>query len=134
MMSLDDLAGRWLRPQREEDFSLPTISNFRGAVQAAWDVCGIQNWMAPPTGMATATALLFEESGGRIRRFPRAGLEYRWKAYELERRGGGEADLRGCFCVVQDSLDVHAIRLVAKVNFQSTHGFQDRTHGVDLDA
>lgn len=89
MLTLDQLAGRWLTPAREEDFSLPTISNFYGAVQAAWDITGIQNWMAPPVGMATPTALLFTESAGRIRRFPRAGLEYRWKAYELERRGHG---------------------------------------------
>jgi hypothetical protein len=89
MMTLDELAGRWLKPQREEDFSLPTITNFYGAVQAAWDISGIQNWMCPPTGMSTATAVLYEESDGRIRRFPRAVIEYRWKAYELERRGGG---------------------------------------------
>ena len=38
--------------------------------------------------MATPTAQLYVSEGGRIRRFPRR-VEYRWKAYEIERRGGG---------------------------------------------
>jgi hypothetical protein len=88
MLTLDELAGDWLSPQREEDFSLPAITNFRGVVQAAWDVSGIQNWICAPTGMATPTGLLFHTENGRTRRFPRT-VEYRWKAYEIERRGAG---------------------------------------------
>jgi hypothetical protein len=88
MLSLDELASDRLAPKREEDFSLPAITNFRGVVQAAWDISGIQNWVCAPTGMATPTALLFWSDGGRIRRFPRP-VEYRWKAYEIERRAPG---------------------------------------------
>ncbi|MCC7387621.1 MAG: hypothetical protein IT431_02520 [Phycisphaerales bacterium] len=88
MLTLDQLASDWLAPRAEADFSLPAITNFRGAVQAAWGVSGIQNWICPPTGMATPTATLFLEDAGRIRRFPRA-VEYRWRAYQIERRGGG---------------------------------------------
>lgn len=88
MLTLEQLGSDWLSPSREEDFSLPAITNFRGVVQCAWDVSGIQNWVCAPTGMATPTALLFVSEGGRIRRFPRT-VEYRWKAYEVERRGGG---------------------------------------------
>lgn len=88
MLTLDELASDWLAPEREEDFSLPAITNFRGVVQAAWDVSGIQNWICAPTGMATPTGLLFCAEGERIRRFPRA-VQFRWKAYELERRGHG---------------------------------------------
>jgi hypothetical protein len=88
MLSLDELASHWLRPAREEDFSLPTITNFLGVVQASWSVSGIQKWVCAPTGMSTPTALLFSSDAGRIRRFPRA-CEYRWKAYEIERRAPG---------------------------------------------
>ena len=88
MLTLDQLASAWLRPRSEEDFSLPTITGPQGVVQAAWDVSGIQNWTCAPTGMATPTALLFVTEGGSIRRFPRT-IEYRWKAYEIERRGEG---------------------------------------------
>lgn len=90
MLTLDQLASDWLAPTREEDFALPTITSPRGMVQAAWDVSGIQNWTCAPTGMATPTALLFVSDGGRIRRFPRP-VEYRWKAYEIERRAEGVA-------------------------------------------
>ncbi len=88
MLSLDDLAGDWLAPEREEDFSLPAITNFHGVAQAAWSVSGVQNWICPPTGMATPTALLYFRQGETIRRFP-ARVEHRWKAYEIERRGSG---------------------------------------------
>ena len=88
MLSLDDLAGGWLAPEREEDFSLPAITNFRGVAQAVWSVSGVQNWICPPTGMGTPTALLYFRDGTAIRRFP-ARAEHRWKAYELERRAGG---------------------------------------------
>jgi hypothetical protein len=93
MLTIDQLAGDWLSPRKEEDFSLPAITNFLGVVQAAWDVSGIQNWICAPTGMATATGLMFYSepgagAGGRIRRFPRR-VQYRWKAYEIERRGEG---------------------------------------------
>ncbi len=88
MLTLDQLASDWLRPEREEDFSLPTIAGPRGVVQAAWDVAGIQNWVCAPTGMSTPTALLFTSEGGRVRRFSRR-VEYRWKAYEIERRAEG---------------------------------------------
>lgn len=88
MLTLEQLASDWLTPEREEDFSLPTITNFRGVVQAAWDVAGIQNWVCAPTAMATPTALLFISDGDRVRRFPRR-VSYRWKAYEIERRGDG---------------------------------------------
>src|SRR5262245_26724641 len=88
MMTLDELGGDWQRPAREEHFSLPAIVNFQGMVQAAWDVAGIQNWICPPTGLPTPTGLLFMRDGDRIRRFPRQ-VEYRWKAYQIERRGGG---------------------------------------------
>jgi hypothetical protein len=89
MLSLDDLASDPQHPTDEADFSLPAIVNFRGAVQATFGVSGIQNWICPPCGMATPTALLYHEDRGRIRRFPRDGIEYRWKAYEIERRGHG---------------------------------------------
>lgn len=89
MLSLDDLASDWLAPGNEENFALPAITNFHGMVQAAWDVAGVQNWICAPTGMNTPTALLFFRDGDRIRRFPRRGIEYRWKAYEIERRGHG---------------------------------------------
>lgn len=88
MLTLDQLASDWLSPTREEDFSLPAITNFRGVVQASWDISGIQNWICAPTGMATPTALLFYSEGGRTKRFPRT-VEYRWKAYEIERRAPG---------------------------------------------
>lgn len=88
MLTLDQLASDWLQPTREEDFSLPTITSPRGMVQAAWDVCGLQNWTCAPTGLPTPTALLFVDAGQRIRRFSRK-VEYRWKAYEIERRGDG---------------------------------------------
>ncbi len=88
-MTLDELAGDWLAPEAEEHFSLPAITNSHGMVQAAWDIAGVQNWICPPTGMNTPSVLLFYRDGDRIRRFPRGGIEYRWKAYEIERRGGG---------------------------------------------
>lgn len=88
-MSLEELASDWQRPAEEEHFSLPAITNFRGMVQSAWDITGIQNWICAPTGMSTPTVLLYFREGGRIRRFPRCGIEYRWKAYEIERRGHG---------------------------------------------
>src|SRR5262249_43948555 len=86
---LEELASDWLRPVDEEHFSLPAITNFHGMVQAAWDITGIQNWICAPTGMNTPTALLYYRDGDRIRRFPRDGIEYHWKAYEIERRGHG---------------------------------------------
>lgn len=88
MLTLDQLASDWLRPAAEEDFSLPTITSPRGMVQVAWDLCGIQNWNCAPTALPTPTALLFVSEGDRIRRFPRQ-IAYRWKAYEIERRGDG---------------------------------------------
>ena len=88
MKTLDDLASDWLAPACEEHFALPAITNFHGLVQAAWSITGIQNWICPPTGMSTACALLYEREGEHIRRV-RAPVEYRWKAYEIERRGGG---------------------------------------------
>lgn len=88
MMTLDELAGDWLSPVREEDFSLPAITNFQGLVQVAWGVAGIQNWICAPTGLPTPTLHLYERVDDRIRRFPR-DVQYRWKAYELERRGHG---------------------------------------------
>ena len=44
MLTLDQLASDWLNPRSEEDFSLPAITNFRGVVQVAWDIAGVQNW------------------------------------------------------------------------------------------
>ena len=90
MLTLDQLASRWLAPEREEDFSLPALAGPRGMVQAAWGVAGIRNWIVPPTGFPTPTAELYhEEVDGRIRRVPREGVRYRWRAYELEREGHG---------------------------------------------
>lgn len=89
MLTLDDLAGDWLAPAREEDISLPAITNFTGTAQVSWDVAGVQNWICPPTGMATPTALLFHDRGGSVCRFPRDGVRYRWKTYEVERKGHG---------------------------------------------
>jgi hypothetical protein len=89
MLTIDQLASDWLAPREEELFSLPAIVNFRGMVQAAWDIAGLQNWIFAPCGMNTPTGLLFFEDGGRWKRFPRAGIEYRWKACEIERRGHG---------------------------------------------
>ncbi|MBK8977373.1 MAG: hypothetical protein IPM29_15790 [Planctomycetes bacterium] len=91
MLSLDELASDWQRPERETDFSLPALVNFVGMVQAAWGVAGVQNWICPPTGIATPLGLLFERFGERVRRVPRDGVAYRWKAYEIERRGHGVA-------------------------------------------
>lgn len=88
MLTLDELGGKWLLPEREADFSLPAITNFHGMVQAAWGVSGIQNWTCAPTSLPTPTALLYVREGDRIRRFPR-DVQYRWKAYEIERRGHG---------------------------------------------
>ncbi len=88
MMTLDDLAGDWQAPRHEEHFSLPAITSERGIVQAAWGLSGVQNWICPPLGLPTPTALLFYRDGERIRRFPR-DVEYRWKAYEIERRSHG---------------------------------------------
>ncbi|HWG85446.1 MAG TPA: hypothetical protein VNT60_08210, partial [Deinococcales bacterium] len=84
--TLDDLAGDWLRPEREEDFSLPAIVNFRGQVQATWGASGVQQWVCAPTGMATSTGLLFARQGERVRRVPADATEYRWRPYEIERR------------------------------------------------
>jgi len=93
MLTLDELASDWLEPESEALFSLPAIVNFHGMAQAAWGLTGVQNWICPPTGMATPTALLYvrEPGDGRIRRMPREGVSYRWKAYEIERRGHGVA-------------------------------------------
>lgn len=88
-MTLEQLAGNWLAPAKEEDFSPPGITNFHGAVQVKWDISGIQNWTCAPTGMGTPTALLYVRDGDRIRRFSREGLEFRWKAYEIDRRCDG---------------------------------------------
>lgn len=88
MLTLDDLRSRWLAPAMGDDFSLPAIVNFRGMVQAAADVTGIQNFISPPTGLATPTVLLFVKDGDRIRRFPR-DVRYRWRAYEIEREAHG---------------------------------------------
>ncbi len=88
MRNLDQLASDWLAPEKEEDFSLPAITNETGMVQATWGVAGIQNWIHPPTGMATPTGLLFHEVDGRIRRFS-SRPSFRWRAYEIERSGGG---------------------------------------------
>jgi len=88
-LTLEELASDWLRPDDEEHFSLPAITNFHGMVQATWGPTGVQNFICAPAGMATPSGLLFIRDGDRIRRFPRAGTEYRWKAYEIERRGGG---------------------------------------------
>ncbi|MFO1053885.1 MAG: hypothetical protein U1F36_16835 [Planctomycetota bacterium] len=89
MLTLDDLASDWQHPDCEADFSLPAIVNFRGVVQAAWGVSGVQNWICPPTGLATPTALLYRRHGDRIRRVPRDGVRYRWRAYQIERTGHG---------------------------------------------
>jgi hypothetical protein len=88
MRNLDQLASDWLAPEREEDFSLPAITSETGMLQATWGVGGVQNWICPPTGMATPTGQLFHEIGGCIRRFPREA-SYRWRAYEIERTGNG---------------------------------------------
>jgi hypothetical protein len=88
MMTLDELAGKWQTPVREEDFSLPTITNFQGLTQAAWSISGVQNWICAPTALPTPTGQLYHRDGERIRRFDRQ-VEYRWKAYEIERRGQG---------------------------------------------
>src|SRR5688572_29108460 len=67
MKNLDQLASDWLAPEREEDFSLPAVTSETGMVQAVWGVAGIQNWIQPPTGMASPAGLLFHEVDGRIR-------------------------------------------------------------------
>lgn len=90
-LMIDDLKSHWLAPMVEEHFSLPAIVNFRGMVQAAWDLTGIQNWTCPPTSLPTPTGLLYiEDPDSRtIRRADTAGVEYRWRAYEIERRHAG---------------------------------------------
>ena len=92
--SLEELSSRWLLPEREEDFCLPALTGPQGAVQAAWGPTGIQNWVRPPTGLATATAALFYREGDRLQQFPDNVL-YQWRAYEVLRRGHGvESTLR----------------------------------------
>src|ERR1043165_1326845 len=88
MLDLDELASDWLAPAAEEHFALPASTNFHGVVAAAWSPTGIQHWICPPTGMSTPCALLYERVQDRIRRV-QCAVEYRWKAYEIERRGGG---------------------------------------------
>ncbi len=88
MLTLDDLQSDWLAPRREEDFALPTITNLRGMVQAAWDVAGVRNWIVPPTGLATPTAWLYERRGERSRRLD-GPVRFRWKVYEIEREADG---------------------------------------------
>lgn len=88
MLTLDDLASDWLSPASEEHFALPAITNFHGVVQAAWDLTAIQHWICAPTGMSTTTARLFEQHGDGVR-LCRGPVQYRWKAYEVERRGNG---------------------------------------------
>ena len=88
MLSLEQLSSRWLLPEREQEFALPAITNFRGSLQAAWGVSGIQHWCAPTMSVAGATAQLYHEQKGGWRRFPRTAL-YQWRAYELLRRGHG---------------------------------------------
>lgn len=88
MLTLDELTCDWLSPAREEDFSLPAITNFRGVVQAAWDISGIQNWVHAPNALPTQTARMFVSEEGRYRRFPRP-VEYRWSPYEILRRSSG---------------------------------------------
>lgn len=88
MLTLDELTCDWLSPAREEDFSLPAITNFRGVVQAAWDISGIQNWVCAPNALPTPTARMFVFEDGRYRRFARP-VEYRWNPYEILRRGEG---------------------------------------------
>lgn len=90
MLTLDQLAGRWLAPEREEEFSNPAITNFHGTVQAAWDVSGIQYWICAPTGLPTPTALLYEKTPDGWRRHSRR-VRFRWKAYEIEREAAGVA-------------------------------------------
>jgi hypothetical protein len=89
VLSIDDLASDWLSPRDEELFSLPACANVHGMVQASWDIAAIQNWIFAPCGMNTPTGLLFVRQAGRMRRFPREAIDFRWKVYEIERRGHG---------------------------------------------
>ena len=88
MLTLDHLASDWLSPRSEEHFALPAITNFHGVVQAGFDLTAIQHWICAPTGMSTTTARLYEQHGDRVR-LCRGPVQYRWKAYEIERRGNG---------------------------------------------
>jgi len=110
MMTLDDLAGRWLAPRCEEGFSLPAITNFHGTVQADWGIAGIRNWICPPTGMATPTPVLFSRDGERPRPVPPRSTAYRWKAYEIERHGAGVSS------VVR--MPAHQPGVMAKLRFE----------------
>ncbi|KAH3757478.1 aminoglycoside phosphotransferase family protein [Pelomyxa schiedti] len=88
--TVDDLAGDWWSPISEEHTSLPTITNFRGTVQAAWNVSGVQNFICAPVGISSPFGMMFLcGSDGRPQQFPKRGMKYRWKCYELERESCG---------------------------------------------
>lgn len=84
--SLDDLAGDWQAPSDEHAFSLPAITTRLGTLQAAWSPTGFQNFTLPPTGLPSPTARLLRLNAGHSRMLDGAGVSFRWRAYEIERR------------------------------------------------
>src|SRR6218665_1488105 len=61
--AIHSFASTWLSPAREENFALPTVSNFHGYLQVAWGPSGIQNWVVPPSGYPTPTGILYRLDG-----------------------------------------------------------------------
>ncbi len=86
-LELAELRSAWLAPAAEEDFALPTVTDFHAVIQVAWGPTGIQNWVAAPTALPTPTALLYrlDEAGRPVRVGP-DGVEYQWAPAEVLRR------------------------------------------------
>lgn len=85
-LPLADLASRWLTPTDEESFALPVTQNFLASVQCQWGPTGIQNWVAPPTGLPTPTGTLYAFDGERPVAVDPAGTSYQVLPWELRRR------------------------------------------------
>ncbi|TDV38572.1 aminoglycoside phosphotransferase family protein [Actinophytocola oryzae] len=84
---LGELTSRWLAPTEEDRFALPVVQNFVGSVQCCWGPAGIQNWLAPPTGLPTPTGRLYALDGlGRPAEVDPAGTSYQVSPWEIRRR------------------------------------------------
>jgi hypothetical protein len=85
--AIGSLSGKWLTPDRQADFALPTIQNFLGHAQVAWGPTGLHNWVMPPTGLAVPNGLLYTlDERGRPARVGPEGTSYRWRPWEVLRR------------------------------------------------
>ncbi|PDQ34722.1 MAG: hypothetical protein B5766_09670 [Candidatus Lumbricidophila eiseniae] len=83
--AIHSFASTWLSPAREENFALPTVSNFHGYLQVAWGPSGIQNWVVPPSGYPTPTGILYRLDGTVPTRVEPEGTRYRWFPWKVER-------------------------------------------------